>query len=660
MRIGVDPHPMSEDGKKVANLVWDAIDKGNLESARKAVVKYDSLLSKEGKTNDYSPLKWLCETMVASDDEKKTLIDNDLAEDYFQFFTDSNYVHLKEYLLRKYKINNYSPKDPDIHLMRRTFLEDLLMFNNPRRNDWENSDEILKHIPLKEGDKVMDIGCGFGYYAYRFSKKVGKSGKVYAVDTDDKYIKYLNNFVKKYNVDNMLPVTSKNSDVCVNDVADVAFMSSVYHIIYGWAQEKDRSAFLNTLKKSLRKDGLLIIADNSFQNGNELNNCYIDKNLVIAQLIYNGFEFKEYVQITPQRYLLIFRHRPGKNIKLITEKPIKGQKKFILNITTGNSIVHIGSLDSYDITPEGIASAKLVLRAIEGKDPDTARMAIESYDKIIPRENFGGEYTALQWFCEYLISNQQRQDSMLQDPLTRAFYNYLSKDNYRLIKEFVKYKYHLSPEQSREEENKTMTEEDREIGRTRRAFLEDFILFDNPKREEWEKTSKIMQSLEFKKGDVIADFGCGSGYYTYKFSKLVGDEGKVYAIDIKDGHLNFLNDFVKEQNINNIQTVKAKNEDINLQAKVDYVFMCSLYHIIYGVYSEPDRTKLIESIRNVLKPTGKLVIVDNGPVSDQQLPYHGPYITKELIEYQLAYYGFVLEKYEQIIPQRYMLTFRLE
>jgi SAM-dependent methyltransferase len=134
----------------------------------------------------------------------------------------------------------------------------------------------------------------------------------------------------------------------------------------------------------------------------------------------------------------------------------------------------------------------------------------------------------------------------------------------------------------------------------------------------------------------------------------------VYAIDIKERHLDFINDFVKLHNINNIKTIVSAEDDIGLDTKVDYVFMCSLYHIIYGVFSEPVRSRLINSMKSALKQDGRLIIVDNGPVSDEQLPYHGPFITRELIEYQLSYYGFTLEKYEQIIPQRYMLTFKLD
>ena len=55
----------------------------------------------------------------------------------------------------------------------------------------------------------------------------------------------------------------------------------------------------------------------------------------------------------------------------------------------------------------------------------------------------------------------------------------------------------------------------------------------------------------------------------------------------------------------------------------------------------------------------ELIVVDNGPVEDNTLPYHGPYIAKELTIAQLEHYGFKFEGYEQIIPQRYLLRFRL-
>ena len=129
--------------------------------------------------------------------------------------------------------------------------------------------------------------------------------------------------------------------------------------------------------------------------------------------------------------------------------------------------------------------------------------------------------------------------------------------------------------------------------------------------------------------------------------------------DIKEPHLDFIEEFAHTQGVKNIETVLAATDDIRLDEKVDVAFMCSLYHIIYGVASEVDRRALMASIKKALKPGGLFVIVDNGPVEDNTLPYHGPYLAKELAISQIERFGFKFEKYDQIIPQRYMLKFRL-
>ncbi|HEX2395649.1 MAG TPA: class I SAM-dependent methyltransferase, partial [Bacteroidales bacterium] len=541
MRIGIDPHPHNEDGQKAAILVWDGITGKNRVALDRAIHLYDSLLKVSDKITDFSPMKWICEGIQSGPAEG--YFKNTLDESYFRFFTDNNYEKLKEYLERKYKIGNFNPDDPDDHLRKRTFLEDLMMFNNPSRNDWENTSDIIKNIPLEKGLKVLDIGSGFGFYSFRFAEIVGETGKVYAIDTEEEYVKHFQKFVNEYHISNISPVVSKINDVVVTEPVDLAYMSSVYHIIYGWNREMDRAAFFNSLKRTLRKDGWLVISDNSFLNGNELNNCYVNKELAIAQLIFNGFDLIRDIQITPKRYMLIFRHRPGKIVNFPVDGNHKGPLNY-LNITSGNSIIHIGSLDSYDITPEGIAAARLVRAAFEKQNADSARAAISSYATLIPKENFGGEYSALQWFCEYLIAGDSLKSMMLKDPLVQAYHNYFAKDNYLLLREYVNQKYRLAREERKTESKTILREEDREIGRTRRAFLEDVITFNNPKREEWEKSSVILAHMNLKPGDVIADIGCGSGYFSYRFSKLVGPAGMVYSMDTKQQHIDFLNEFI--------------------------------------------------------------------------------------------------------------------
>ncbi|WP_289022180.1 class I SAM-dependent methyltransferase [Desulfobacter postgatei] len=661
IRIGVAPLKITEDGKSVAAIALDAVSNNDKEKALNAIKKYDELISKENISGDYLGLKWLLTAIFSSPDERNALMVNDIDRDYYDFFTQNNCEALKEYLQREYNLIDFSAEDQETHLIRRNYLNDMIMFNNPWREKWEKSSEIIKNIPLHKGDKILDIGSGFGFYSYRFSDIVGDKGKVYAIDIMDTYINYLNTFNEKYNYTNVSPVLSKSTDISVDDQADVAFICSLYHVIHSWSPERERRPFLNSIKRALKTGGYLVIADNAFANGKELHNLYVYKELIQAQLHFYGFSLEKTVDITPLRYVMIFKHEAGELSDLSIKTSSNPACETQLEIKTSNSIIHIGSLDSYDITESGIEAAKIALKAIETKNPDTAREAIARYNDIIPLENFGGEYTAFRWFCEYLAAPETRRAKMLEDPLDRAYYNFLAKDDYDLLKSYIKYKYKLVKDRptAKMDGKDKPSEEDREVGRTRRAFLEDFILFNNPERNHWENSKKIMDLLPFKAGDRIADIGSGSGYYSYRFSRLVGDEGKVFALDIKKDHITFLNDFVKKEGIKNLVPIKNEGDDFKINEKVDYAFMCSLYHIIYGVDSQKERETFIDNIKKILKKNGVLYIVDNGPVKDRQLPYHGPYITKELIIAQLAHYGFTFEEYHQIIPQRYMLTFRM-
>src|SRR5688500_8067236 len=54
---------------------------------------------------------------------------------------------------------------------------------------------------------------------------------------------------------------------------------------------------------------------------------------------------------------------------------------------------------------------------------------------------------------------------------------------------------------------------------------------ERPERETEENPTKLIEMLKLRKGEVVADIGAGSGYYTFRMAKLVGHEGKIYAVD---------------------------------------------------------------------------------------------------------------------------------
>ena len=636
----------------------EGLDKKDNAYLQKARVELGSLLKKENIGGNYSALYWITGFMLQADEsEKSSYIDNALDQSYIDFFIADDFANLKEYLQRKYQVNNFQPTDPEQHIVRTQFLEDMVIFNNPARSTWDSVTEVMDVIATLGADikKVIDVGAGFGFYSYRLAEIVGNDGTIYAVDTSEPYIAQLKEMTATYSLGNIEPIVSAEDDINISEETDLVFISSLYHVLYSWSQHEKRDPFLKSLKKALRTNGYLVILDNNFNFGNELHNSYIEKDFIVAQLYFYGFELLKHRRLTDSRYVLIFRYSDSNDIDKPSFSPI--ESGHTIAIADSRSAVHIGSLDSFDITPTGIAAAEHLYQALDVSDQKAARAAIAIYDNIIPKENFGGEYTALRWVAKYLVATSDARAVMTRDPVTAEYLAYLSENKFERLKSFLSRKYKLGKEEITVEE--VLDEEAIKIGIVQRQSLEDFLLFNNPERESWEKSSLILANLPLKVGDTVVDVGSGPGYFSFKFADIVGDSGKVYALDTKKPHIDYIEALIEKWGTNNLIPSVSSTAGLGLDIKgeADVVFMCSLYHILYAVSSVDEREGMIKGIRDVLKPGGKLVVVDNGPVEEQNLPYHGPYIRKELIEAQLAEYGFILEQTHQIIPQRYMLVF---
>src|SRR5947199_5137865 len=62
---------------------------------------------------------------------------------------------------------------------------------------------------------------------------------------------------------------------------------------------------------------------------------------------------------------------------------------------------------------------------------------------------------------------------------------------------------------------------------------------ERPEREKEEQPAKLMEALNIKAGDIVADVGAGTGYLTFRFAPRVGPQGEVYAGDIQPEMLAF-------------------------------------------------------------------------------------------------------------------------
>ena len=84
---------------------------------------------------------------------------------------------------------------------------------------------------------------------------------------------------------------------------------------------------------------------------------------------------------------------------------------------------------------------------------------------------------------------------------------------------------------------------------------------EDPKRDAYQKPQEVMEALAVKEGEVIADIGSGSGYFTLRLARHVGDKGRVYAVDVNPDMVRHLNGKIRDLGVLNVSTILAPPDD---------------------------------------------------------------------------------------------------
>ena len=106
-------------------------------------------------------------------------------------------------------------------------------------------------------------------------------------------------------------------------------------------------------------------------------------------------------------------------------------------------------------------------------------------------------------------------------------------------------------------------------------------------------------------GMTVVDYGCGTGRYTVCFSKIVGETGKVYAVDIHDLSIQTVNKRIEKHGIRNVETFLAKGYSSRLPDHIaDRVAAIDMFFLI------PDPISFLKEIHRITKKDGTLIIDD--------------------------------------------------
>ncbi len=128
--------------------------------------------------------------------------------------------------------------------------------------------------------------------------------------------------------------------------------------------------------------------------------------------------------------------------------------------------------------------------------------------------------------------------------------------------------------------------------------------------EKWlkENGEKVLKEIGVKEGQIVLDFGCGSGIFSLPAAKIIGKEGKIYALDKNKTELNELMRKAKSKELRNIKIVKTSGE-LKIPLGDESIDIVLLYDVLHSYYFSPDeRRKLLREVYRVLKPNALLSV----------------------------------------------------
>jgi predicted methyltransferase len=185
------------------------------------------------------------------------------------------------------------------------------------------------------------------------------------------------------------------------------------------------------------------------------------------------------------------------------------------------------------------------------------------------------------------------------------------------------------------------------IGASSASFSTALAVWNSPqesdrarKRDEWQRPAEVIDALAIKRGSRVADIGSGFGYFTFRLAARVGEEGKVYAVDIDRAAIDKVRERKEREKLPQVEPILGESNDPRLPNDLDAVLIVDTYH----EFREYEQT--MQAVFRALKPGGRLVIIDGeGPAGKPRTEYHRLHtIPADLVREEITRLGFVFKE----------------
>ncbi len=175
-------------------------------------------------------------------------------------------------------------------------------------------------------------------------------------------------------------------------------------------------------------------------------------------------------------------------------------------------------------------------------------------------------------------------------------------------------------------------------------------VFDDPKRDAWQKPHEVIQALGLKPDAIVADIGAGTGYFSARLAHVV-PKGRVLAVDTEPDMVRYLAERAKREGLTNMTAIAAKPDDPKLPEKADLALLVDVYHHI------ENRKSYFRRLAQELKSDGRVAVIDfrmdspDGPPKDARIP-------PDRVKAELRTTGFEFSQEHTFLPNQFFLMFR--
>ena len=177
-------------------------------------------------------------------------------------------------------------------------------FYRPERIESEKPEELLDLLGVKEGDVVADIGAGAGFFSLRAAERVGRTGRVLAVDVQPEMIDGLKMMMKKFGHKNIVPILGNVDDPKLPaDTVDHVLIVISYH------EFSHPTEMMRHVRKAMKRDGQMLIVEYKAETPDSRVDPLhkMSEAEIMKEIPALGFRRDRVIDIVPSQHIFVFK-----------------------------------------------------------------------------------------------------------------------------------------------------------------------------------------------------------------------------------------------------------------------------------------------------------------------------------------------------------------